>query len=60
MQQHVLFSGMNCLPGQQDLFPTDGKLSEELRSSDDKLFSLSEVESCQHSATLSDSQSPST
>ena len=22
--QKVLFSGLDCLPGQQDLFPTDG------------------------------------
>jgi hypothetical protein len=24
-RQRVLFSGMDCLPGQQDLFETDGK-----------------------------------
>ena len=24
-QQAVLFAGMDCLPGQTDLFPTDGK-----------------------------------
>lgn len=24
-KQTVMFSGMDCLPGQQDLFPTDGK-----------------------------------
>jgi hypothetical protein len=23
-RQRVLFSGLNCLPGQQNLFPTDG------------------------------------
>lgn len=23
-RQRVLFSGLDCLPGQQDLFPTDG------------------------------------
>ena len=23
-RQRVLFAGMNCLPGQLDLFPTDG------------------------------------
>lgn len=23
-RQSVLFSGLDCLPGQQDLFPTDG------------------------------------
>ena len=26
--QKVLFSGMDCLPGQQDLFPTDGRPSD--------------------------------
>ena len=26
--QKVLFSGMDCLPGQQDLFPTDGGLRD--------------------------------
>ena len=26
-RQHVLFAGMNCLPGQQDLFETDGDRS---------------------------------
>jgi hypothetical protein len=24
-RQKVLFSGMDCLPGQMDLFPTDGE-----------------------------------
>lgn len=27
--QNVLFSGMDCLPGQQDLFPTDGGLRDD-------------------------------
>lgn len=24
-KQRVMFSGLDCLPGQQDLFPTDGE-----------------------------------
>jgi hypothetical protein len=27
--QKVLFSGMDCLPGQQDLFPTDGVVRDD-------------------------------
>ena len=27
-KQRVLFAGMNCLPGQLDLFQTDGELPE--------------------------------
>jgi hypothetical protein len=27
-RQGVLFSGLDCLPGQQDLFPTDGGADE--------------------------------
>ncbi len=26
--QRVLFTGLNCLPGQEDLFPTDGGADE--------------------------------
>ena len=26
-KQRVMFSGLDCLPGQQDLFPTDGEPS---------------------------------
>lgn len=28
-RQIVLFSGLNCCPGQLDLFPTDGRLPKE-------------------------------
>ena len=28
-RQKVLFSGMNCLPGQIDLFKTDGPINEK-------------------------------
>lgn len=27
-QRKPLFTGLNCLPGQQDLFPTDGEPSD--------------------------------
>ena len=27
-KQRVLFAGLNCLPGQQNLFETDGQLEE--------------------------------
>jgi len=29
VRQTVLFSGMDCLPGQQDLFETDGRAEPE-------------------------------
>ena len=29
-QQRVLFSGLDCLPGQLDLFATDGELTDEV------------------------------
>jgi hypothetical protein len=32
-RQNVLFSGLNCLPGQQDLFETDGKIRDEKENS---------------------------
>lgn len=28
-RQKVLLAGMNCVPGQQDLFPTDGESQDE-------------------------------
>jgi hypothetical protein len=29
MPQRLLFSGLDCLPGQRDLFPTDGEPERE-------------------------------
>lgn len=31
-KQKVLFAGMKCLPGQQDLFETDGAIDPEIDS----------------------------
>jgi len=30
-QQRVLISGLDCLSGQQDLFPTDGEESPDIK-----------------------------
>lgn len=34
--QRVLFSGLDCLPGQQDLFPTEGGADESHRHDQDR------------------------
>ena len=35
-RQRVLFAGLDCLPGQQDLFPTDGGADEPHRDDQDR------------------------